>query len=358
MTEQNELITSIFELLKSEIQFSDIRLESDAPLMIKTSKGWVDSNIIHLPSFEDIGNFLANIEPDWEKALLKGSINRPLDLQTVRLRINAYLAFGGKKLMASIRRVPMDPPTIQETGLPASVRLLLENTSGIILLSGPTGSGKTTSMAAMVDVTNDNRNAHILTIEDPIEFLHKSKKAVFSQREIGVDVLSFSEGVKDALRQRPDIIVIGEIRDKETAEQALIAGESGHLVIGTLHASSAIGTISKILGFFNADERASRLQSLSGSLVGVINQTLIPKKNGDGYALAVDFLANHKRQYSRFLGEPDKITSMMSRKEDDGVSIPLADSILKLIADGVIDKVEAARAVSGNAAVYDKIRNA
>jgi len=356
MTEDYGLIDAILALLNGSKQFSDIRLESESPIMIKTSKGWVDADILEFPSMDSIGTFLKAIDPNWEEAIVTGSINRPLDLNAWRLRINAYLAFGGKKLMASIRKVPINAPTIQEVGLPSSSRLLLEGASGIILISGPTGAGKTTSMAALVDVINSSRNAHVLTIEDPIEFLHKPKSAIFSQREIGVDCLSFFDGVKDALRQRPDVIVIGEIRDKDTAEQAIIAGESGHLVIGTLHASSAAGTISKLLGYFGADERESKLQSLSGSLVGIINQTLIPKKDGESYALAVDFLANHKRQYSRILGEPDKVQSMMDRKED-GVSIGLADSIIKLINDGVIDKSDAARAVAGNASVYDKIRN-
>lgn len=357
MTENHGLINEILGLLNGDKQFSDIRLASDEPVMIKTSKGWVDADIHELPSMEDIGELLTAIDANWEESITKGSINKPLDLSTWRLRINAYLAFGGKKLMASIRKIPIVAPTLQEVGLPASVRLLLEGTSGIILISGPTGAGKTTSMAAAIDVINASRNAHILSIEDPIEFLHKPKSSIFSQREIGVDCESFFDGVKDALRQRPDVIVIGEIRDKDTAEQAIIAGESGHLVIGTLHAGSAAGTISKLLGYFSADERASKLQSLSSSLIGIINQTLIPKKNGDGYALAVDFIANHKRQYSRILGEQDKIQSLIDRAED-GVSIGLADSIIKLINEGVIDKSDAARAVAGNAAVYDKLRNA
>lgn len=359
MTEKSNLINELLSLLNSDVQFSDIRLETAAPIMIKTSKGWIDADILDFPTYDDIGCFLEAIEPEWERLLADGAINRPLDLQVWRLRINAYLAYGGKKLMASIRRIPVDPPTIQKVGLPASTRLLLENTSGIILISGPTGAGKTTSMAALVDEINNTRNAHILSIEDPIEFLHKRKQSVFSQREIGVDCDSFFDGVKDALRQRPDVIVIGEIRDKDTAEQALIAGESGHLVIGTLHASSAISTISKILGFFNADERESKAQSLAGNLVGVINQTLIPRKDDDGYALAIDFLANHKREFSKILREPDKMQSMLDRSEEEkSISIGFGSSIVKLISDGIVDKNTAIKYASSNAAVYERIKNA
>lgn len=351
----NKLIEAILSLVNSNMLFEDIRLEQDSPIMIKTCKGWINADVIDIPTHDDFKDFLDTLEPGWEELIIKGSINRPLDLNKWRLRINAYLAFGGKKIMASIRRIPNEAPSLASVGLPAFTRLLLESSNGLILISGPTGSGKTTSMAAMINVINDMRNAHILTIEDPIEFLHKQKKSVFSQREIGVDCASFYEGVKDALRQRPDVIVIGEIRDKETAEQALLAGESGHLVIGTLHASSAVGTITKLLGFFNADERESRLQSLSNSLVGIINQTLIPKKSGEGYALAVDFMANHKRQYSKFMGDSSKIQMMLERNED-GTSLSLADSVVKLITDSVVDKSDVVKVLSGNAAVYDKIR--
>lgn len=350
------LSQTILNLIGSETAFSDILIESEGPIMLKTSRGWVDSGEIDYPSWTDISDFLAGLEPNWDAIIKEGAMNRPLDLHSCRLRINAYLAFGGKTLMASVRLIPNDPPALADLGLPAATRLLMENSSGLILISGPTGSGKTTSMAAMVDVINETRNAHVITIEDPIEFVFRRKKSIFSQREIGVDSATFFSGVKDAMRQRPDVIVIGEIRDRDTAEQAILAGESGHLVIGTLHASSAVGTISKLLGFFSAQERESRLQSISGSLVGIVNQTLVSRKDGKGYALAVDFLANHKRQHSRALGDPDKLQASLDRNED-GVSVGLAASVTKLIQSGVADKADAAKAVAGNASVYDKIRN-
>lgn len=351
-----DLGDTLLNLIGSGAAFSDILLESEAPIMLKTSRGWVDSEELEYPSWADIEAFLEGIDPAWREGIESGAINRPLNLHTCRLRINAYLAFGGKKLMASIRIIPNTPPALSEIGLPGATRLLMENSSGLILISGPTGSGKTTSMASMVDVINETRNAHVITIEDPIEFVFTRKQSIFSQREIGVDCPTFLYGVKDAMRQRPDVIVIGEIRDRDTAEQAIIAGESGHLVIGTLHASSAAGTLSKLLGFFPSQEREARLQSLGGSLVGIVNQTLIPKNDGSGFALAVDFLANHKRQHSRALGDPDKLQASMDRNED-GVSIGLSASVSKLIQSGAVDKAEAAKSVAGNSAVYDKIRN-
>ena len=353
--EDTDFLNKLLSVLDTESMYSDFLLESDGPVMVRGYDGWVQAPLDELPSKETIGRFIEMIDPLWRETIHKGAINRPLSLQKCRLRINAYMAAGGTKLMASIRRIPKNPPTLQQLGLPNGVRLLLENPKGIILISGATGAGKTTTMASMVDMINEMRKAHIVTIEDPIEYVFERKNSVFSQREIGVDCGSFAEGVRDAMRQRPNVIVIGEIRDRETAEQALLAGESGHLVIGTFHASSACGTISKMMGFFGGDERASKLQVLSESLVGVINQSLIPKVSKDGYALAVDFLANHKRQYSKVLGEIDKVQSLLSRAED-GVSISLGQSILNLVSSGVVNISDAGKVVYGNSVVYDRIR--
>lgn len=353
--ESSEFLNKLFALLDAESTHSDFLLESGGPVMMRGYDGWVASSLSEIPSRESIGKFLETLDPLWEDSIKHGAINRPLSLGSCRLRVNAYMACGGTKLMASIRRISKTPPTIQQLGLPNGVRLLLENPKGIILISGATGAGKTTTMAALVDMINDMRRAHIVTIEDPIEYVFERKNSIFSQREVGIDCNSFAEGVTDAMRQRPNVIVIGEIRDRETAEQALLAGESGHLVIGTFHASSACGTISKMLGFFGGDERNSKLQILSEGLVGVIHQSLIPKVSKDGYALAVDFLANHKRQYSKVLGEIDKVQSLLSRAED-GVSLSLGQSILNLVSSGVVNISDAGKVVYGNSIVYDRIR--
>lgn len=355
MSDQKNLMRALIDLLDSEETYSDILLESGVPAMVKTSRGWFDAGLDIVPTIESIGEFLAPVAPGWKDEIKKGALNKRIDLENWRLRINAYNAYGGEKLMASVRRIPHKPPTLQQTRLPTPTRLLLESPRGIILISGATGSGKTTSMAAMLEVLNEMRRAHIITIEDPIEFVFERKNSIFSQREIGVDCQSFYEGVRDAMRQCPDVIVIGEIRDRDTAEQALLAGESGHLVIGTLHANSACGTISKMLGFFGGNEQPARLQSLSGSLVGIINQTLIPKKASGGYAMAVDFLANNKRQYSRILSDLDKVQTMLDHGED-GLSLGLGNSIRKLVTDGVVEIADAAKVASGNAVVYDKIK--
>lgn len=346
---------TIEEILASDRVFTDIMMESDAPIMLKTPRGWASAGIGLIPTLEQLNQFIEQLDSDWEAKITDGEVNRPFMIGNWRLRVNAYLANAGEKRMLSIRKIQLKTPDIPSSGLPSGLRIILDHPSGLILVSGPTGSGKTTSMAAMVDSINSMRPAHVITIEDPIEYKFERKKAVFSQREVGTDCASFLEGGRAAMRQRPDVIVIGEIRDRETAELALIAGESGHLVIATLHASSAVGTVNKMLSFFKDDEREGRLQSMSTCLLAILNQTLIPKKGGDGYALAVDFIANHKRDYSKILGASDQLQNKLDRGED-GVSVSLGASALRLIQEGVVTKADAVKAVMANAAAYEAVR--
>lgn len=352
---ERDLVFELIDLVNSDSPFTDMLIEQDSPIMVKLPNGWEPVKKIDPPTNADIESMLLSIDPDWSANILKGAINRPMDLHQWRLRVNAYLAFGGGKVMMSIRRIPIRPPALKDTGLPAAVRLLIEAPRGIILVAGATGSGKSTTMASMVDAINETKNAHIITIEDPIEYIFDRKKAIFSQREVGVDTQSFFDGVRDAMRQRPDVIVIGEIRDRETAETALLAGESGHLVIGTLHASSAVGAIQKILAFFPSHERDAKLQSLAGSLVGVISQILLPRADKQGYALATELLANHKQQFSKFLGDADKLQSSLERKED-GVSKTIVDSLEELVRANQVSKIDAIRSVSGSGALYERLK--
>lgn len=356
-TEGRHIVHELIGIASSGLPFTDMLIEQDSHIMVKMPSGWEVVDGIEPLGIEEISTLMEEVDHNWKDNILKGSINRPLDLTSWRLRVNAYLAFGGDKVMMSIRRIPIKPPSINETGLPAAVRLLIEAPRGIILVAGATGAGKSTTMASMVDAINEAKNAHIITIEDPIEYVFPRKKSIFSQREVGVDTQSFFDGVRDAMRQRPDVIVIGEIRDKDTAETALLAGESGHLVIGTLHASSAVGAIQKLLAFFPSHERESKIQSLSNSLVGVISQILLPRADRMGYALATELLANHKQQFAKIIGDPEKLQSSLERKED-GVSKTIVESLYELVKDGKVSKLDAIRSVSGNAVLYDKLKGA
>lgn len=346
----------VAELLGRGGAFTDIMMQSDAPVMLKTPRGWFEAEVAGVPSMADIREFGDSLESDLSGEITKGEVNRPYEVGGQRLRVNIYLANAGASLMLSMRRIPDRVPSLQELGLPAALRILLDSPAGLLLVSGPTGAGKTTSMAAMVNAVNGMRNAHIVTVEDPIEYVFQRDKSIFSQREVGVDCDTVLDGVRAALRQRPDVIVIGEIRDRATAEQALLAGESGHLVIGTLHASSAVGTVSKVLSFFADNEREAKVTALAGSLLGIVNQTLIPRKDGTGYALAVDFLANHKRDYSKHLSDGDRLQAMLERAEDK-VSMCLAASAQTLMRSEVVSKADVMRAISANPIAYEAVRS-
>jgi twitching motility protein PilT len=197
-----------------------------------------------------------------------------------RFRINVYRERG--HYAAALRTITTDIPSFDDLGLPEVVKEMAEKPRGLVLVTGPTGSGKSTTLAAMIDYINTNRVEHILTIEDPIEFLHYSKRSVIHQRELGHDTRSFSNALRAALREDPDIILVGEMRDLETISLALTAAETGHLVFGTLHTSSAAQTIDRIVDVFPGEQQQQIRIQLSNSLIGVFSQTLIPKLQSDG----------------------------------------------------------------------------
>ncbi|MBR5555567.1 type IV pilus twitching motility protein PilT [bacterium] len=197
-----------------------------------------------------------------------------------RFRVNIYKDKGN--YAAAFRTITDKVPSFDQLGLPETVRVVAEKPRGLILVTGPTGSGKSTTLAAMIDYINDSKSEHILTIEDPIEFVHPSKKCIVHQRELGMDTRSFANALKSALREDPDIILVGEMRDHETISLALTAAETGHLVFGTLHTSSASQTIDRIIDVFPEGQQAQIRVQLANSLVAVFSQTLVPKTLPNG----------------------------------------------------------------------------
>ena len=210
-----------------------------------------------------------------------------------RFRANYFVQQGC--VGAAIRMLPFRILSFAELGLPAKILTdFCAKPKGLVLITGATGSGKTTTLAAMVDYLNTNRDFHIITIEDPIEYTHTSKQSIIDQREVGTDTQSFAQGLKHVLRQDPDVILIGEMRDLETIETALIVAETGHLVLATLHTSDAMQTINRIVDVFPANQQNQVRVQLSMELLGVISQQLIPKAGGHGRVLATEFLLiNH-----------------------------------------------------------------
>jgi twitching motility protein PilT len=220
-------------------------------------------------------------------------IDRQLDFAyglrgLARFRVNAY--YQREAIAGAFRLIPTDIRALEELGLPSSLHEFAAKPRGLVLFTGPTGSGKTTTLASLIDEINRTRTDHIITIEDPIEFLHKHKRCIVNQREVGHDALGFAEALRAALRQDPDVILLGEMRDLETIATALTAAETGHLVFATLHTQSAPSTIDRVIDVFPAAQQDQVRMQLANSLQGVVTQTLLQKADGTGRVCALEIL--------------------------------------------------------------------
>jgi twitching motility protein PilT len=220
-------------------------------------------------------------------------IDRQLDLSysipgLARFRVNIYSQ--RESLAGAFRLIPAELKSLEELGLPTNLYDLCEKPRGLVLVTGPTGSGKSTTLAALIDEINRKRADHIITIEDPIEFLHRHKRCIVNQRELGQDATSFADALRGALRQDPDVILLGEMRDLETISTALTAAETGHLVFATLHTQDAASTVDRVIDVFPAGQQGQIRTQLAGTLEGVIAQTLLPTADGQGRVAAIEVL--------------------------------------------------------------------
>lgn len=258
---------------------SDFHIRSNQPIAMRIH-GEVNLFADDLVTRQDIELF-------WKSTLNKAQLQeivttKDLDYAVVigkyRFRVNAYYSSYGPSMV--LRKIVSEIPNMEKLGLPDAVQNAIKHKTGLVLVTGQTGSGKSTSLAAMIDQINTHRSENIITIEDPIEFVHKGKKSIISQREVGKDTKSFARALKSALRQDPDVILVGEMRDLETVSLALTAAETGHLVFGTLHASGAASTITRILDVFPSEQKALAQAMLAGSIRMVLSQQLLKRKGG------------------------------------------------------------------------------
>ncbi|WP_420597261.1 type IV pilus twitching motility protein PilT [Deinococcus sp.] len=263
-----------------------------------------------------------------------------------RFRVNAYYQRG---TIGLIMRVIEDKPipTFEQLGLPQETfESLVANERGLILVTGPTGSGKTTTLASMIDHINAHQPVNVLTLEDPIEILHRDKRATISQRELGTDTLSFGAGLRASMRQDPDVILIGEMRDKETVEAALSAAQTGHLVFSTLHTMDAMRTVIRIIDFFAPHERPQIRQGLAESLVGVVSQRLLPKVGG-GRVLGMEVMLGTST-IRECIKQEDKLEELKQAVEEGGLhGMQTFDQhVVQLVRDGLLSREEALQAAT------------
>ncbi|TCD22620.1 type IV pilus twitching motility protein PilT [Pseudomonas sp. IC_126] len=316
---------------------SDLHLSSGLPPMIR-----VDGDVrrINLPAMDhkQVHALIYDIMNDKQRKDFEEFLETDFSFEVpgvARFRVNAFNQNRGAG--AVFRTIPSKVLTMEDLGMGEVFRKITDVPRGLVLVTGPTGSGKSTTLAAMLDYLNNTKYHHILTIEDPIEFVHESKKCLVNQREVHRDTLGFSEALRSALREDPDIILVGEMRDLETIRLALTAAETGHLVFGTLHTTSAAKTIDRVVDVFPAEEKSMVRSMLSESLQAVISQTLL-KKVGGGRVAAHEIMIGTPA--IRNLIREDKVAQMYSSIQTGGsLGMQTLDSCLKgLLAKGVISR--------------------
>jgi twitching motility protein PilT len=271
---------------------SDIHITVGAPPAIRLSGALVKLEMRPLTA-EDTETLARSVASDavLNRVNTEGSADFGLTFRgDHRFRVSLFRQKGA--LAMALRLIPRQLLTLDQIGFPNAVRELLRLPRGLILVTGPTGAGKTTTLASMLDEINSTTDAHIVTIEDPIEYFHEHRKGLVNQRELGVDVPSFSEGLRRALRQDPDVILVGEMRDLETMETAITAAETGHLVFSTLHTTGAARTVDRIIDAFPADQQQMIRAQLSTNLRAVISQLLLPTVDGTGRVAAFEIMIN------------------------------------------------------------------
>ncbi len=334
----------IFELLKTMLEqgASDLFITVGAPPGLKLHGELTLFNTKPITRDQAV-EILRSVMNDkqWAEFESTNECNFALSLDAVgRFRVNCFVQRGSVGLVA--RHIVTNVPNMDDLGLPASLKSLMMEKRGLVLMVGATGSGKSTSLAAMLDYRNENSKGHIITIEDPIEFVHPHKKCLIMQREVGIDTDNWFAALKNTLRQAPDVILIGEIRDMETMDYAIAFAETGHLCLATLHANNANQALDRIINFFPIERRAQLLMDLSLNMKGLISQRLIPKKGGGRVPAIEIMLASPLISDLIHKGAVHEIKPIMARSRDLGMCT-FDQALFDLVAADLVEPEVALR---------------
>jgi len=325
----------IIERYANEYKFSDIHLKEDQPLILRINGEMTkpSEDVISAKALKEFAN--EALTEDQKKHLDEiRDVDLAIEAGAYRFRVNFFYTSDG--LSAVLRKIETEIPTMEQLNLPIIMQEMAEKPNGLILVTGPTGSGKSTSLAALIGEINATRKGHILTVEDPIEYIHHSKECTVSQREVGRDAHSFASALRASLREDPDVILVGEMRDRETIQLALTAAETGHLVFGTLHTSGAPNTINRIIDVFPAEQQGQVRAQLSQSLQMVVTQRLFKTADGEGRVAAFEVMVcNHAIRNLIREGKIFQIESIMQTARGEGM-MTMEHAIEQLVVSGKV----------------------
>ncbi len=341
----NEAKTIMFNMLTKvvEIGGSDLFITADFPPSVK-HQGLMKPLGKQILSADKTKLFAYSIMNDYQRDEFEREMecNFAINVPEVsRFRVNVFVQ--QQQVGMVIRTIAAEIPNFEKLKLPSTLKDVIMEKRGLVLVVGGTGSGKSTSLAAMIDYRNENSAGHIITVEDPVEYVHKHKKSMITHREVGVDTHSWHHALKNTLRQAPDVILIGEIRDTETMEHAIAFAETGHLCLGTLHANNANQTLDRIINFFPEERRQQLLMDLSSNMKAIISQRLIRTEDGKGRRAAVEIMLNTRLVADLILkGEMHELKAVMTKSREVGMQT-FDQALFDLYNEGAISYDEAIR---------------
>jgi len=342
--DSSELLSLLIDRL-IKLDASDLHIQENLSPYFRTAGNLYPQEDFAPLDSQALHSILAEMLDDHSMKQLEtyGAVDTSVQLPQLRLRLNAFKHQGG--LAISIRRIPLSPPSFHELNLPPIVKKFANLPRGLVIICGPAGCGKSTTLASLVHHINSSRRAHIITIEDPIEFVHHSDMALIAQREVGKHTSSFADALRDALREDPDVLLVGEMRDLETISLALRAAETGHLVFSTLHTSGAAGSIARIIDAFEPGARNTVRVQLSLCLMGIVSQILLPTKDGKGRVPACEVLVvNDAVRHLIRENKLEQIPNIIQAGASEGM-ISFPAHIAELARSGKIDTAGGLEAV-------------